>query len=249
MSGTLGKDGGGRKGPAPRRPGRGPRAAMARPDAGPAPRHPAPNPPAPNHAAHAASADGPAKKPARRAAKPPAEAKRTARGFVQASALAEPSVREASSRRGFAEIRVLTDWPTIVGEALARACRPVRLAWTGTAFGATLILEAEGAFATEVEMQGPRIAERVNAHYGYRAVARVKVVQGGRGTVARPGAVGAASGRAGDARAAAGFAEPPASAPSAPPPGSEAGIAAVTDPGLRAALARLGASVAARKRR
>ncbi|SDX74924.1 hypothetical protein SAMN05444336_109110 [Albimonas donghaensis] len=245
MGGTLGKDGGGRKGAAPRRPGRGPRAAMAGPAGGvSAPRKPA-------EPAAGPVAAPPAEKPAKRAPRKAAEPKRSARGFLQASALAEPSVREASSRRGFAEIRVLTDWPTIVGAQLSAACRPIRLTWAGAAYGATLIVEAEGARATEIEMQGPRIAERVNAHYGYRAVSRIKVVQGGRGTVARPGAVGVRGGAPGVRPGAApGFAEPgpaPLRRDATPPPETEAEIDAVSDPGLRAALERLGASVANRK--
>ena len=43
--------------------------------------------------------------------------------------------------------------------------------------GATLVVRVEGARATEVEHLGPRIIERVNQFYGYRAIDRLKVTQ------------------------------------------------------------------------
>lgn len=111
-------------------------------------------------------------------AKAPAKAvPRKARGFLHAAALSSDHVRSAFSRRGFAESRVLTEWDAIVGEALAPLCRPVKVSYSAGGFGATLIAMTSGARAPEVEMLGPRILERVNAFYGYRAVSRFKVVQ------------------------------------------------------------------------
>lgn len=108
---------------------------------------------------------------------PAKPAQRKARGFLHAAALSSDHVRSAFSRRGFAESRVLTEWDAIVGAALAPLCRPVKVSYSAGGFGATLIAMTDGARAPEVEMMGPRIIERVNTFYGYRAISRFKVVQ------------------------------------------------------------------------
>lgn len=119
-----------------------------------------------------------AKAPLKATTQDPAKAApRKARGFLHAAALSSDHVRGAFSRRGFAESRVLTEWDAIVGEALAPMCRPVKVSYSAGGFGATLIAMTDGARAPEVEMLGPRIIERVNAFYGYRAISRFKVVQ------------------------------------------------------------------------
>lgn len=178
------------------------------------------------------------------AGKGPAPWKRREAGFLQAGSLTAAPLREASARRGFAEMRILTDWEAIVGEALAAACRPLKVGYAGAGFGATLTLEVEGARAVEIEMQGPRIVERVNAHYGYRAISRIKIMQAGRlAAAAGPRRAGAGSGDGVE-----GFADPAARFDR----GAgvfEADIAGVEDEGLRAALARLGARVGSRASR
>ncbi|MDF2234924.1 DUF721 domain-containing protein [Albimonas sp. CAU 1670] len=249
MGETFGKDGGGGKrtgarGQRVRRPGArsGPMGGV-RPAA---PREAAASPDAPASApakagagkprATSAAASKPAGKPA--SAKSPrgqAEAKRRGVGFLQVGSLTAAPVREASARRGFAETRILFDWVAIAGETLSAHCRPLKIGYSSAAFGATLVLEVEGARAAEVEMQGPRIIERVNAHYGYRAISRVRIVQAGRlSAAARDAAPGFAEGPSGFERRAA--------ADDAPAP---ADVAEVEDEGLRAALARLGRRVRA----
>lgn len=209
--------------PRPRRPGKGPRAAMSGSMAG-------------AHGARLKPTAAPAAAPSGDSSAPAAARSRPgARGFLHAAALAERPLREASAQRGFAEARVLTDWPAIAGEALSAVCTPLKVSYSGKSFGATLIVQAEGARAAEVEMTGPRLVERVNAHYGYRAVARVKVVQTGRRAPA------------GLAEAAPGFARRPAADPDRAPVAAAPEIDGVSDPGLRAALERLGRRVSARK--
>ncbi len=172
---------------------------------------------------------------------------RTGRGFRPAGALVRAPVREASGKRGFAEIRVLTDWDAIMGETLAKACRPVKIAHhRGADLGATLVVLAEGARAPEVEMLAPRIVERVNGYYGYRAVSRVSVTQiaGNAGHSAGGLAEGS---REFDRRGAperAGFVVSESQA-------AEVGrvVAEVEDDALRAALDRLGRNICKRRGR
>jgi hypothetical protein len=160
-------------------------------------------------------------------------------GFRRASEQTRPVLDKVAGRHGFAQADVLLRWAEIVGEALAPTCRPVRVSYRGDrggerSLGATLIVHTNGARAPEVEHLAPRIIERVNQFYGYRAVARIRITQTGTA----PGL----------AEAQAAFA-PPADGPT----GGDTALAAaltegVEDAGLRAALTRLGANVLARGR-
>ena len=105
--------------------------------------------------------------------------KRRARGFASASSFASAPLRTAAAKRGMAETRLLTHWPAIAGARLARLARPLRVKHDrgGHGLGGVLVLAVEGPRATEVEMEIPQIIERVNAHYGYRAVVDVALTQ------------------------------------------------------------------------
>jgi hypothetical protein len=162
-------------------------------------------------------------------------ARRKGRGFTPAAKAAAPLLRGAGAKRGFAEQRLMTQWPALVGPALATLCRPVKMSFRrGDGLGATLVVEAEGPAALEIQHQAPALAERVNAVYGYRAVERIKVVQ----TAPRGGASG--------------FLGEPAPAFEGPPPLDgpvSPDISGVENPGLRAALARLEANIRRRRQR
>ena len=179
------------------------------------------------------------------AARPAPEAAPTPRasgggGFRQVGAFAKGPMREAAARKGFAETRVLTDWEAIAGAELASLCRPVKVSYAGKGFGATLIVLADGARAPEVEMLGPRIVERVNAHYGYRAISRMKVVQTDRALSASRGSDRGVAAEGGD---------DPASCALSNEARRRAARAAegVESPELRAALERLAANWLARR--
>ncbi len=98
-------------------------------------------------------------------------------GFAQASSLLATRIRTASESRGFAVTRLLTHWPEIVGEGVARVARPVNVSYGRDGFGATLTILTTGAQAPMVEMQKDQIREKVNACYGYRAISRVRITQ------------------------------------------------------------------------
>lgn len=157
------------------------------------------------------------------------------RGFRPAGALVEGRVRKAGEARGFAVARLLTHWEEIAGADIAAVARPLEVSYARGGLGATLTLLTTGASAPLVQMQEARLRERINACYGYAAIARIRLTQ----------------------TAPTGFAEPrPAAAGQepAPPDGPSAQEGAtlaegVADPTLRDALARLGANVLARSGR
>ncbi|HUF86548.1 MAG TPA: DciA family protein [Thermohalobaculum sp.] len=170
--------------------------------------------------------------------------RRRPRGFLAAAHCARRTVGEAAAQRGFAVPDVLTRWGEIVGDHLAGLCLPVKVSYArDRQLGATLIVHVEGPRATEVEHLAPRILERVNQFYGYRAIARVRLTQ-----VSAPATAPAAAPAAGFAEPARAFAPPPAS----PGPAEERRAAElvrdIEDDALRAALTRMGAQILARSR-
>lgn len=157
------------------------------------------------------------------------------RGFARAASVLQPHIRKAAEGRGFAVTRVLTHWEEVAGAEIARLARPVKISHTGPGFGATLVLLTTGANAPLVEMQKERLRERINAAYGYNAIARLRVTQ---------------TSPTGFAEAQAQFA-PPAPAPQPrPDPAREARAAEIAAPvqddRLRAALEDLGRAVLSR---
>ena len=102
---------------------------------------------------------------------------RRRRGFEQTAGLLQTRIRQVGEKRGFAVARLLTHWAEIVGEETARIARPVKVGYGQGGFGATLTLLTTGAQAPMLQADLPRIRERVNACYGYAAIARVRITQ------------------------------------------------------------------------
>ena len=97
------------------------------------------------------------------------------------------AARDAFRKRGFAQVQILSHWPEIVGEMLAEYSAPEKLSFPrfskdekqkGPSTGAVLTLRVEGPAAVEIQHLEPQIVSRINAYYGYDAVARLKLVQG-----------------------------------------------------------------------
>jgi len=150
--------------------------------------------------------------------------------------------RKAFEKHGFSTAALLTDWAGIVGADLASYSAPERLRWQrcvaasgvveeGAAGrpGATLLLRVEGSRAIEVQMRAQTIIDRINAYFGYGAVAELRLIQGPL------------------------MQDPPVSrrrpALPVPPRNPSPELAGVADSGLREALARLEASLRAERGR
>ncbi len=100
-----------------------------------------------------------------------------ARGFRQTGALLQARIRKVGESRGFAVSKLLTRWAEVAGPDIAALCRPVEVGYGRQGLGATLTVLTTGAAAPLVEMQKEALRQRVNACYGYNAVARVKITQ------------------------------------------------------------------------
>src|SRR5271167_3507505 len=135
--------------------------------------------------------------------------------------------------RGLGEASLVTHWREIVGAAIAAYARPVQLQWPPrggrrdpdqASAPAILVLRIDGAFALEAQHAAATIVARVNAHLGWRCVARVAFRQGPLPSLARPSVR--------------------RTRPSAGALAIARGLAAgIEDEGLREALAGLGARV------
>lgn len=154
------------------------------------------------------------------------------KGFTRADSLLSGQIRRASESRGFAQSRLLTQWAEIAGEDTAAIAQPVEVSYGRGGMGATLTLLTTGANAPMLEMQKEKLRTRVNAVYGYNAIARVRITQ--------TAATGFAEGKVA-------FGHKAPAAKSAPDPQLRQRAAATAEPiadeGLRAALARLGENV------
>ena len=157
----------------------------------------------------------------------------TTKGFKRTDSLLSQQIRKASETRGFAQSRLLTHWTEIVGEATAAISRPVEVSYgRKEGIGATLTLLTTGANAPMLEMQKEQLRARVNAVYGYNAIARVRITQ--------TAATGFAEGQVA-------FDHKPKAEKAAPNPALQRKAAEaaqpVADEGLREALARLGENI------
>ncbi|MFD1510938.1 DUF721 domain-containing protein [Lacimonas salitolerans] len=98
-------------------------------------------------------------------------------GFSRTSSLLQKRIRQASEGRGFSVTRLLTHWDEVVGGDIAAVARPVDVKYGRQGFGATLTVLTTGAQAPMLEMQKDKLRARVNAVYGYNAIARVRITQ------------------------------------------------------------------------
>ncbi len=99
------------------------------------------------------------------------------KGFKRTDSLLSGQIRRASETRGFAQSRLLTQWTEVAGTDIAAIAQPVEIGYARGGMGATLTLLTNGANAPMLEMQKEQIRKRVNAVYGYNAIARVRITQ------------------------------------------------------------------------
>ena len=142
------------------------------------------------------------------------------------------------AKLGMSQATLVLDWAEIVGERIAAQCEPARLRWpprgpktdpSKASDPAVLQLRVAPGFGLEIQHLAPLIIERVNAHLGWRCVAKITLrqepFQPKRKAVRRPSPV--------DPRAR---------------KEAEALAEGIDDEGMRAALVRLGAAALSERR-
>ncbi len=108
---------------------------------------------------------------------PDATPTRRMRGFEPAAQLLTQRIKAAGESRGFAIARLLTHWDDIAGAETAAVTRPVKVSYGREGFGATLTLLVSSAHAPMIQMDLPKLVDRVNAAYGYAAITRISLTQ------------------------------------------------------------------------
>jgi hypothetical protein len=110
----------------------------------------------------------------------PRKEARPRRNYMVALSAEVPAIaKQALGSRGFAEAGLFTHWAEIAGASLAASSLPIKLSFPrGKRDGGTLTVRCGGAAALELQHLAPSILERINGHFGYRAVARLKIEQG-----------------------------------------------------------------------
>ncbi len=152
-------------------------------------------------------------------------------GFVTAkplSVLLSDVFSDAYAKQGFAARELVTRWAEIAGPEVAAHSQPLKMQWPRPVEGqpqepATLVLRVEGPMALEIQHSSDVILARVNRFFGWSAVGRLALRQAPLSRRKLP-----AVPRPPDPKAVAKVAET---------------LSAVEDEQLRAALARLGASI------
>ena len=97
-------------------------------------------------------------------------------------------LKPAMQQHGLATSQLITRWAEIAGPDLASVTQPLRATWprgddsgnlnTGQPASGTLVLQVEPAFALDVQHEAQHILERVNALYGWKAMAKLSLRQG-----------------------------------------------------------------------
>ncbi len=102
------------------------------------------------------------------------------RGRLRAIAAEVPRIAGAVlGKRGFGEAQLVAQWPAIIGESLAVGVSPEKLSFPrGERKDGTLHLRVAPGLGLEVQHREPVLVERINAFFGYRAVARLALKQG-----------------------------------------------------------------------
>jgi len=83
-------------------------------------------------------------------------------------------------RQGFTHGAIVTKWPDIVGDTIARHTAPEKIVFSrdGVSGGTLHLRCSSGALATQLMHQEPQILDRINTFFGYQAVVRIKLIQG-----------------------------------------------------------------------
>ena len=90
-----------------------------------------------------------------------------------------PLAKQLLGAKGMLEMEILSDWTAIVGEALAQYSLPQKISFRKDerSNGTLELLVLSGAFALEIQHRESQILNKINAYFGYDAVAKLKIIQ------------------------------------------------------------------------
>jgi hypothetical protein len=96
------------------------------------------------------------------------------------SATVEKITRPIFGKRGFGQGSMIANWGNIVGNVLAGHTFPEQISYPrNQRNNGTLHLRIDSpALALELQHIETQLLDRVNTHFGYRAVAHIRIIQG-----------------------------------------------------------------------
>ena len=105
--------------------------------------------------------------------------KRGAGGPLPIATLVPKLTRKALGKYGFSYAGLITEWEAIIGTDIARTSIPEKLTFPqNKRDSGVLRLRAESGAALEIQHLEPQILDRINSYFGYRAVARLQLING-----------------------------------------------------------------------
>ena len=105
--------------------------------------------------------------------------KRRAGGPLPIATLVPKLTRKALGKYGFSYAGLITEWEAIIGTDIARTSIPEKLTFPqNKRDSGVLRLRAESGAALEIQHLEPQILDRINSYFGYRAVARLQLING-----------------------------------------------------------------------
>lgn len=87
------------------------------------------------------------------------------------------SVAHACVKRGFNETRLISEWPAIVGQTIAKVSYPQKITGQRTGGAITLHIVTEGPYALELQHLEPQLLEKMAVYFGYRYITRIQLHQ------------------------------------------------------------------------
>jgi hypothetical protein len=98
-------------------------------------------------------------------------------GLRKVGLIIEGVTKPVFKAHGFANQKLITYWPQIVGESLARFTIPQKISFppNQTRSGVLYIGVTNPGLSLEIQAQESRIVEKISTFFGYQAVTRIRI--------------------------------------------------------------------------
>ena len=100
-------------------------------------------------------------------------------GPLQIGGALDKVTKPILNRRGFAENKIIVDWDKIAGERIAKFSSPRKIYFQKEkrSEGVLHVEVYDSSLAMEMTYIEPVIIEKIAAYFGYKAVAKIKIIQ------------------------------------------------------------------------
>ncbi len=85
-------------------------------------------------------------------------------------------VENSFKKHGFINIRLLQDWPQIVGHEIAQICKPHQILKNHNQGGTLHLHTSNPAYSLIILTQKDRIIDNISTYFGYKAVSKIRIL-------------------------------------------------------------------------